>query len=64
VHVALASSVCVGAQERAEFEVLLDRALTVDVSADPDQRLANRLAQARARRLLARIDELFLPPLE
>lgn len=64
VHVALASSVCVGAQERAEFEALLHRALAVDVAADPDQRLANRLAQARARRLLARIDELFLPPLE
>jgi len=64
VHVALATGVCVGAQARAEFEALLALALTVDLSADPDQRLANRLAQARARRLLARIDELFLPPLE
>lgn len=64
VHVALAASVCVGAQAREEFETLLAHALAVDLSADPDQRLANRLAQARARRLLARIDELFLPPLE
>lgn len=64
VHVALATGVSVGAQERAEFERLLAQSLAVDVSSDPDQRLANRLAQARARRLLARIDELFLPPLE
>jgi predicted anti-sigma-YlaC factor YlaD len=64
VHVALAASVCVSAQLRAEFEELLALALAVDLAADPDQRLANRLAQARARRLLARIDELFLPPLE
>lgn len=64
VHVALATSVCVSTQARDEFEELLARALAVDLSADPDQRLANRLAQARAQRLLAHIDDLFLPPLE
>ncbi|MEP0774150.1 MAG: hypothetical protein HRF46_07285, partial [Acidobacteriota bacterium] len=58
--VALAEAVCVAEQNRAEFEALLHRALAVDLEAAPDQRLANQVAQRRARWLLARADDLFL----
>lgn len=59
-YVTLAESVCVAEQNRAEFESLLHRALAVDLEAAPGQRLANEVAQRRARWLLARIDDLFL----
>jgi len=59
-YVALAESVCVGQQNRAEFEALLRQALAVDVDAAPSQRLANQVAQRRASWLLARSQELFL----
>lgn len=64
LYVKLAESLAVPAQDRAEFEGALHAALAVDLDAAPEQRLANRIAQARARHLLATIDELFLPPLE
>jgi len=56
-YVALAESVCVPAQGRAEFESLLREALRVDADAN---RLANRVMQRRARWLLTRTDRLFL----
>jgi len=59
-YVSLAESVCVGAQDRAEFARLLDAALAVDPDAWPEQRLANLVAQKRARWLLRRADELFI----
>lgn len=58
--VSFAETVSVGAQDKAEFEGLLKRALAIDVNADPDQRLANVIAQRRARWLLARENELFV----
>jgi predicted anti-sigma-YlaC factor YlaD len=58
--VSFAETVAVGTQNRAEFEELLQRALAVDVDAAPEVRLANVLAQRRARWLLARGDELFV----
>lgn len=58
--VALAEAVCVAEQNRLEFEALLHRALAVDPEAAPGQRLANQVAQRRARWLLARADDLFL----
>lgn len=58
--VTLAEAVCVAEQNRAEFEALLHRALAVDLEAAPGQRLANQVAQRRARWLLARADDLFL----
>jgi len=58
-HVAYARGVLIPAQDRAAFRATLERALAVDVAASPADRLANRLAQERARRLLARADELF-----
>jgi len=59
-YVALAESVAVAAQDRAEFKRLLEQALAVDASQTGDQRLANLLAQRRARWLLGRVDELFI----
>jgi len=58
-YVALAESVSVAAQDRAEFEKLLKTALAIDLEARPSLRLANLVAQRRARALLARADTLF-----
>ena len=57
--VALAESVCVPTQQRAEFAALLDQALAFDPNRAMGNRLANIVMQRRARQLLARIDELF-----
>ncbi len=59
-YVSFAESVCVQAQDRKEFEELLGKALAVDVEKAPTQRLANVLAQKRARWLLTRLDDLFI----
>ncbi|NOT30230.1 MAG: hypothetical protein HOP15_07270 [Planctomycetes bacterium] len=61
LHLKLAENVSVPAQDRAEFERLLQAALAVELDATPDLRLSNRIAQGRARQLLATIDDLFLP---
>jgi len=58
--VSLAESVSVGEQNRAEFERLLRQALEFDVDAHLPTRLANLVAQKRARLLLSRADALFL----
>lgn len=58
--VALAEGVCVPLQRRAEFERLLARALAIDPDRRPEGRLANLVAQRRARWLLARTENLFL----
>jgi predicted anti-sigma-YlaC factor YlaD len=60
VYVAGAEALAVRRQDRAQFEQLLERALALDPDADPDSRLANALAQRRARWLLSRADDLFL----
>jgi hypothetical protein len=57
--VAFAEQVLVAQQKRAEFEALLNRALTINVDAKPEWRLENLVMQRRARWLLSRIDELF-----
>ncbi len=59
-YVTFAETVSVATQNRAEFAKLLQDALAVDVNRAPDQRLANLIAQRRARWLLARADELFI----
>jgi predicted anti-sigma-YlaC factor YlaD len=56
---ALAEAVCIPQQQRAEFEALLKRALHIDVDRNPENRLANLVAQRRARWLLSRTDRLF-----
>jgi predicted anti-sigma-YlaC factor YlaD len=58
--VSFAETVDVGIQDRAEFEKLLNQALAIDINALPEQRLANLIAQRRARWLLARMDRLFV----
>ncbi|RJP18763.1 MAG: hypothetical protein C4529_12205 [Deltaproteobacteria bacterium] len=59
--VTLAETVSVRAQDRLEFLALLDRALSFDARAEaPEHRLANLVAQRRARWLKGRVDELFL----
>jgi predicted anti-sigma-YlaC factor YlaD len=59
VLVAYAESVCVPAQDRAEFNRLLQQVLAADVDADKEHRLGNVLAQRRARFLLANLEDLF-----
>jgi predicted anti-sigma-YlaC factor YlaD len=60
-YVTYASSVSVARQDRGEFQDLLDKALAIDVDRAPSRRLANILAQRRARWLLAHADDLFAP---
>jgi predicted anti-sigma-YlaC factor YlaD len=58
--VALAETVSVQKQDRAEFESLLKRALAIDANSEPEWRLNNLVMQHRARWLLSREDDLFL----
>jgi predicted anti-sigma-YlaC factor YlaD len=57
--VSLAESVSVSEQNKKEFEQLLNEALAIDISLAPEQKLANVIAQRRAKWLLSRINELF-----
>jgi hypothetical protein len=59
-YVTLAQTVSVLKQDRAEFESLLNRALSFDPGADPSQRLVATVMQRKAAALLAREDEFFL----
>ena len=59
--VSLAEAVAVVKQDRKEFRDLLEKALAIDPGLHPEWRVANLLMQRRARWLLARTDELFLP---
>lgn len=59
-YVAFAETVAVGQQDRPAFRRLLGQALAIDPGAAPEQRLANLVAQKRARWLLAREDQLFV----
>lgn len=58
-YVTMATSVARPAKNRDEFEKLLRAALAVDVNRRPDWRLANLIAQRRAKALLGRAAELF-----
>jgi predicted anti-sigma-YlaC factor YlaD len=59
-YVGFAETVSVATQNRTEFIKLLKEALAVDPDRAPEQRLANLVAQKRARWLLGRADELFI----
>ncbi|MCY2959399.1 MAG: TRAP transporter TatT component family protein [Planctomycetota bacterium] len=59
-YVALAESVAIAEQDRAEFLRLLGAALAIEVDAAPERRVENLVQQRRARWLLSRVDELFL----
>jgi predicted anti-sigma-YlaC factor YlaD len=59
-YVALATGVDVPAQNREEFESLLQQALAVDPGKAPSNRLATLVTQRRARALLDQVDTRFL----
>ncbi len=58
-YVAYALGVSVARQDRAEFERLLNQALAIDPSADPDNQLVALITQRRAHSLLEHADALF-----
>lgn len=60
VRVFTADPYAVQIQDRALFEAELRAILDAPEDLAPEQRLLNEIAKARARRLLERIDELFL----
>jgi hypothetical protein len=60
--VAYAEAVDVPRQDRAEFQAMLQKALSLDPDARKAWRLANLIMQRRARWLLTRVDDLFLEP--
>jgi predicted anti-sigma-YlaC factor YlaD len=62
VYLAWAESVSVKEQNASEFRSLVDQALAVDPDRRPEIRLANLLAQRRARWLRSRMADLFLEP--
>lgn len=62
--VSYAEAVCIPAEDRGQFEQLLQKALAINPDNDPPTRLVNLIMQRRARWLLSRVDKLFLPPLE
>lgn len=60
---AWATEVSVQEQNVAEFKALLGQALAVKVDARPEWTLMNSILQERARWLLSRVDDLFVPAL-
>jgi predicted anti-sigma-YlaC factor YlaD len=59
--VSYAHAVARPASDRATFVGLMEEALAVDLERDPSQRLANEIAQRRARFALDQVDEWFVP---
>jgi predicted anti-sigma-YlaC factor YlaD len=59
-YVSYAENACLPAQNAAEFKAMLEKALAIDPDGDPENRLANLVAQRRARWLLAHMGELFV----
>jgi len=58
--VGYAETICVKKQDLAQFEALLRKAIAFDVDSAPRHRLANLIAQKRARWLLTQKEDLFL----
>lgn len=61
VPVMHATTLCLQTQDRACFSAKLNEVLARDAAAIPEVALANTLAQKKAKRWLAKIDDLFLP---
>jgi predicted anti-sigma-YlaC factor YlaD len=59
-YITWAEVMSVSAQNKKEFQELLNKALEIDVNKAPAQRLANIIGQKRAKWLLSRTDELFV----
>ncbi len=62
--VSYAEAVCIPAEDRPQFDKLLQQALAINPDNDPPTRLMNLILQRRARWLQSSVDKLFLPPLE
>ena len=60
--VTFAAGVSVPAENRAEFQQLLEQALAIDPDEDTSLRLLNLVNQERARTLLDHVDDLFFDP--
>jgi predicted anti-sigma-YlaC factor YlaD len=60
LYVTYAQSICIPTQDKKQFQESLEKALAIDVSQPSDRRLANIIAQKRARWQLGRQDELFV----
>lgn len=60
IYVAYAEAVSLENQDGEEFRSLLNRALSVDLDKNPQNRLANSIAQRRARWLLDHVEDLIL----
>jgi hypothetical protein len=58
--VSYAETVSVSAQNKKEFQSLLEEALAFDANKAPETRVANLISQQRAQWLLGRIAELFV----
>jgi predicted anti-sigma-YlaC factor YlaD len=58
-YVALAVGVAMPAQDRDEFQKLLEQALAIDPAKDPSTQLVTLVQQRRARALLDHIDTMF-----
>ncbi len=59
-YVSYAENACVAAQDAAGFRAALGKALAIDTEVKSENRLANLIAQRRARWLLAQAGDLFL----
>ena len=59
-YVALAEAVAIKQQDRPLFDRLIAEALAVDLDAAPEHRLANTIAQRRARWLQLHVEDLIL----
>ena len=60
VYISFAENACVPAQNAAEFKSMLAKALAVETEQKSENRLANLVAQRRARWLLKHVDDLFV----
>ena len=60
LYVTYAEAVALPAQDREQYQKLLEQALAVDPELRPNKKLQTALAQRRARWLLQRMDRLFL----
>ena len=59
-YVSLAENISVRLQDFGEFNTLINRALSIDLNAEPQYRLENILSQRRAKWLMAHREDLFL----
>jgi predicted anti-sigma-YlaC factor YlaD len=59
-YVAYAQAVCIPAQDYDRFKELLEKALAIDINADPSNRLVNIISQRKARYLLDSAAHFFI----